>query len=255
MTNDDIRVLERCQLDKMHILNMLEKIQFFPEQKVLDIGCSLGGSTEIIKQRYPFLDVYGIDINSDSIIYAQQRSPDITYQYGDCCCAPFDAKFFDVCFARMLFETMDANLIDNALNEMKRITKQDGYILIYGNLRSIPDIFPKPRHYYEYLIAEIQFSRLLRSKIYSPTSLVPKLKQLGLKDVSFCIIDKNSINTNRQDLHHYYIEERNYGENPLVRTNLISAKVLEEYETDLSRLLLDTHSYASFLEYCILGQW
>ena len=254
MLNDDLRVLKRSILDKTYIVDMIRQINPSIGQKLLDVGCSLGGSTEIIKRNFPCLEVYGIDIDKKNIEFAQKRSSNISYKCCDCRKTFFCKDFFDICFVRMLFETMTENWIE-VLTEIKRISKIGGIVIINGNLKTIPDIYPRPRHYYEYILAEMRFERMFQSKVYSPALIASNLKKLGLKDMEFLVVSKNSANNKNQNLYDYYIEKRNYEESPLVKSGLIPAKTLEEYEMDLAQILLSENCFANFEEYFIWGKW
>ena len=118
---------ELSRLDELG--NTFKKIEsFLPllkgDEKVLDIGCGHGGVCyELIKKGF---DVSGIEINQDAIKSLKEKGfrvleNDIT--------KPLDIKekFNIVCILDVLEHLFDPYLV---LKEAKKITKEDGYIIV-----------------------------------------------------------------------------------------------------------------------------
>ena len=64
-------------------IDLANKVHSYTPNKIVDIGCGPGNSTEIIKTIFPNSDILGID-NSQNMIYrAQKEHPELTFQLCD----------------------------------------------------------------------------------------------------------------------------------------------------------------------------
>ena len=123
------RVLPRVVEYPFIIKNILD----LKDGKILDVGCS--ESYLITMSAALGYEVYGIDVRSYRVRY-----PNVVFIRGSICNAPFPSDFFDVVMAISTIEHIGfkepfGDLEDHegdkeALNEMARILKQDGRILI-----------------------------------------------------------------------------------------------------------------------------
>ena len=122
---EDIKVLERAYIDRKYIHKILERIALKQGAKILDIGCGCGGSTEIIQEYNGEYDVIGLDKICSRIQIANQRKREgINYFVGDAEHIEYEDNYFDLVFARMLFEVCDK--VDEILDEMIRVVKKNG---------------------------------------------------------------------------------------------------------------------------------
>lgn len=64
-------------------LKLLKNLGLNQNNSVLDIGCSNGYVTNIIKKRFNLLNVTGVDFDLENIGLAQKKYPDITFSKGD----------------------------------------------------------------------------------------------------------------------------------------------------------------------------
>jgi arsenite methyltransferase len=122
---------------------MLDKIQWRGNENVLDIGCGRGLLTIKAAERLDSGHVVGIDIwsSKDLTGNTQKASEDniklanlsdrALIQYGDACGLEFDDESFDVIVSNLTIHNIDS--MENrfvALDEMIRVLKPGGYILI-----------------------------------------------------------------------------------------------------------------------------
>jgi len=102
------------------------------QKKVLDYGCSNGGISIAMHELYPEA-VYGIDINRNGILHAQEEVKNraisniffIAYEGRK---IPFENEFFDTIIMYDVIEHLQ-NPSDNLL-ELKRVLKKTGQIYI-----------------------------------------------------------------------------------------------------------------------------
>ncbi|MBF0398344.1 MAG: bifunctional demethylmenaquinone methyltransferase/2-methoxy-6-polyprenyl-1,4-benzoquinol methylase UbiE [Desulfobacterales bacterium] len=165
--------------------------------KMLDIGCGTGKIAFEAKKRYPFSQIFGIDITIEMLKVAIKRigSEKIEWSLGDAEDLPFGDNSFDAVTSGYLIRNVKD--IRAALKEQIRVVKEGGRIVcletcpppnnflkpyIQFYLRHIipflGQIIVKDRSAYTYLPATTQ-------KFLSPEKVVDIMKELGLVSVSF----------------------------------------------------------------------
>lgn len=103
-----------------------------PGQKVLDLGCGIGGAT------FPIANIVGtaglaagVDISAAMIEAARKRAGDragIEFHVGNATAIPFPDKFFDSARCERVFLYLPDRLA--AIHEMKRVVKSGGRICL-----------------------------------------------------------------------------------------------------------------------------
>lgn len=101
-------------------------------QKVLDVGCGIGGAT------FPLAEITGptglaagVDISSALIDVASRRAsnrPGLEFRVGEACAIPYPDGFFDVARSERVFLYLPDRLA--AIHEMKRVVKPGGRVLL-----------------------------------------------------------------------------------------------------------------------------
>jgi len=107
--------------------HVLEYIK--PNLDVLDIGCLNGNFYNFIQEKgFNIRSFTGIDHSPDLIALAKKRFPRHNWQISDCYSLPFKNETFDVVTAMEILEHLDEP--ERLLQEMKRVTKTNGSIII-----------------------------------------------------------------------------------------------------------------------------
>lgn len=109
--------------------------------KVLDIGCGTGSHLLLYQQAG--CEVYGIDMSQGMLEVAKEKLGDSAELHlGDASASPFSDDQFDLITTTLTLHEMPPPMRTAILNEMKRILKPDGRIMLIdfhpGELR-----FPK----------------------------------------------------------------------------------------------------------------
>lgn len=103
-----------------------------PGQKVLDLGCGIGGATFPLAELVgPAGFVAGVDISSAMIDVAKGRvngSAGIEFRVGEACSIPYPKGFFDAARCERVFLYLPDRLA--AIREMKRVVKPGGRIVL-----------------------------------------------------------------------------------------------------------------------------
>ena len=119
------------------------------QKRVLDVGC---GEGRLLKEIYKLdskSSLIGIDTSQELLKAAKNRLASAEYIVGDGFNLPFKTKFFDVCFCIGVAELFEQNDFNRMIAEMKRVTTDDGFIIIrFGNKYStwslVQKIIPHP---------------------------------------------------------------------------------------------------------------
>ncbi|MEZ4864251.1 MAG: methyltransferase domain-containing protein [Caldilineaceae bacterium] len=79
-------------------IDLLNRIEITSPQKILDIGCGPGNSTQILAQRWPAADILGIDSSAAMIAKAQADYPQAKWQVMDAQHINYSSEF-DIVFS------------------------------------------------------------------------------------------------------------------------------------------------------------
>ena len=118
--------------------------QYFPnfffesicrDKTVLDLGCSIGGQTIYFAEKYYVKNMYGIDVNKESVIGANMfvrgnKKLNASYKFlcGYAEELPFDDNTFDAIISHDTIEHVRS--VKQTLEQCKRITKHGGHIFL-----------------------------------------------------------------------------------------------------------------------------
>ena len=98
-------------------------------KKALDFGCGGGRSTRFLKEFG--LNVIGVDSSKDMINEAEQNDPEGKYIHIQNNKLPFEDSTFDLIVSCIVFiEIPSKEEMEQILNEMKRVMKDNGIILV-----------------------------------------------------------------------------------------------------------------------------
>ncbi|WP_165360613.1 pseudaminic acid biosynthesis-associated methylase [Candidatus Chloroploca sp. Khr17] len=70
----------------------------FPVQRILEVGCNLGGNLQHIASQLPPEQVYGIDINQQALLELHRLVPGVNALYSPARELPFRDRWFDLVF-------------------------------------------------------------------------------------------------------------------------------------------------------------
>jgi ubiquinone/menaquinone biosynthesis C-methylase UbiE len=102
-----------------------------PPKKILDVATGTGTlAYELAKLGY---DVVGVDLSSSAIAEAREKlvnKPNLHFEQADATNLPFKSGEFDASAISFALHDMPHDMEIKVLEEMKRVTKSDGYILV-----------------------------------------------------------------------------------------------------------------------------
>ena len=101
--------------------------------KVLDLGCSFGGLTRVLRSVFPTSEVIGIDISVPALTYAhylaERDGQRISYQQRDASATGFDAESFDLVTAFLLLHEVPDDVRASIVAEAFRILRPGGTLM------------------------------------------------------------------------------------------------------------------------------
>lgn len=103
--------------------------------KILDLACSIGQATIILKDRHPNAEVIGLDVALPMVRYAHlqavERGVDVNFVQGLSEDTKFEDNSFDTVLSYILFHEIPVRVIEQTVIEMFRILRPGGTFCIY----------------------------------------------------------------------------------------------------------------------------
>lgn len=131
---DDIifqNVIRKRQLDII-----FDIIKFVKPSLILDYGCGAGWLSKIISSNG--YNVTGVDISESLIQKSKKNIPDVDFLVADCTKLPLDDDKFDLVVGMGILHHLD---LENALKELKRVTKDNAYMIFMEPNKFNPPAF------------------------------------------------------------------------------------------------------------------
>jgi len=144
---------------------IIKEYKISKEMKILDLGCGRGDFLEPFKNEG--FSIYGLDLSHNSLKKLQNKGYNVKYCNFEENKIPFSKNYFDIVFSKSVIEHI-ANP-ENFLNEIKRILKTRGKLLIMT-----------PDWYSQY---KIFYNDFTHKRPYTIESLKNILINYGFKDV------------------------------------------------------------------------
>lgn len=100
-----------------------------PGGSILDVGC--GTRVQLEMYRQPECHLHGIDASSSMLKVARERlGGDADLRNDDATKLPYESDLFDLVLSMLVLHEMEKPVRREVLDEMKRVVKQDGRILL-----------------------------------------------------------------------------------------------------------------------------
>lgn len=125
--NDDLKYGESLYINALEGITTTNKT-------IIDLGCGRGGGPRVYQDYFDFNQVYGCDININSIEYAQKKNKNIKYSTSTFMTLDYDIKFDIITQVESYWLIKDYDYYYTLIN---KILKEDG---VYISL----DYFIKP---------------------------------------------------------------------------------------------------------------
>lgn len=104
-----------------------------PGMKVLEVACAGGHDFRYLNRRKRIepKDFTGLDVTEPYLKLAKERYPDCRWVLGDARKLPFENKEFDITYNLLMLLHLDKEGVQQALQEMCRVTRSKVFILTY----------------------------------------------------------------------------------------------------------------------------
>lgn len=180
-----IRLLTRGKLDSLYS-DAVEEIK--KDQIVLDIGCGTGNLSFLAASRES--KVKAIDINPEMLRIARSKAEGINFNHPidfmEMSIAELDnegTETYDVVMSGLCFSELSDDEVDFALNEISRILKYNGNLIIIDE--SVPHSFLSKMWFYILRVPLVIITYILTQTTTHPIKeLEEKIEKKGLSIIS-----------------------------------------------------------------------
>jgi len=159
-----------------------KRLNLVSADKVLDLGCGIGGATfPIADETGPAGFVAGIDISSAMVEVASLRArnrPELEFRVADACAIPYPDGFFDSARSERVFLYLPDRL--GVIQEMKRVVKPGGRLCL------IDTDFDSTAIYSKQPVLTRKMTSIVAARVPNPNSAreIPSLvRRAGLRDI------------------------------------------------------------------------
>ena len=156
-----------------YVLNELQQLDF---QKILDVGCGTGEILKNIKERYSFVQLYGLDISEEMLKQANDKlKGTATLILGDAENITLETNSFDLLLCTDSFHHYPNP--QQAISEFYRVPKHGKFLLIAD--------YWKPFPIRQIMNLFIPYSNEGDVKIYSKKEIIEFLKRGGFQEIIY----------------------------------------------------------------------
>lgn len=111
---------------------LLEQTELKHGHRILDIGCGTGTFAVQIKQKYPNVEVTGLDPDSKALARAKQKAKEaaveIKFDKGFSDELPYPDGLFDRVCSSFMFHHLPSDVKEKTLTEIRRVLKPGGFL-------------------------------------------------------------------------------------------------------------------------------
>lgn len=188
--------------------DLVTQIPLEAAQRVVDLGCGPGNSTEILAQRYPEAEVIGIDTSPDMLAVARKRLPHNTFIEADVASytlaepadvilanavlqwVPDHARLFPHLISQLTPGGVLAVQMPDNLNEpthvgMRAVAAEGPWAEALADAACARTILPSPAYYYDLLSVHAVQVDVWRTTYHhplaTPAAIVEWMKGTGLR--------------------------------------------------------------------------
>lgn len=124
--SSDVREVERLERQAAFIAPFnLKTFDASPGMKVLDLGTGVGAMAAQLAERYPGIELTGLELRPAQLVHAKARHPVAKYVEGDASRQPFADETFDRVHGSWVLEHVKKPLA--VLREVRRVLRPGGY--------------------------------------------------------------------------------------------------------------------------------
>ena len=154
---------------------------------VLEAGCGVGAQTKIIARKNPGTNFISIDISKESLNEAEKTIKslgidNVQFKQADIFNLPFHDETFDSVIICFVLEHLHNPL--QALNELKRVTKEGGTIMAVEGDHGSTFFYPDSEYAHQAIDCQVQLQKQNGGNSNIGRELYPLLRFAGFFDVA-----------------------------------------------------------------------
>jgi ubiquinone/menaquinone biosynthesis C-methylase UbiE len=164
-------------------------------ERLLDMGCGFGKSTEPLSERFREAEVVGVDLAAPCLklaarLAADRQARNVRYAQRDAAATGFEAGTFDVVTSTMLLHEMPPKVVEATFEEARRLLRPGGR-MVHLDFHHLPDAFARFIHYghgrrnhepFMEPLAKLDLAAVLETKGFRNVAVTPFEEAAGTLD-------------------------------------------------------------------------
>lgn len=220
-----------------------QHIDFWKANRVIEIGCGVGAQTEILIERFPHLQVVGVDISKEQIKQAEIHLADeiaasrVFFEVADAGRLPYESNSFDGAFICWFLEHVREPV--KILREARRVLKASSTIYLTEPMNAAFYVNPYSPKTLQYWFEHNDYQWSVGGDPFVGARLANYLIAAGFQNVSTQVLVDHYDNRapkRRAEYIEYWTELLLSGAPRLLKSKRITPKMVKEVRKELERL-------------------
>jgi len=229
--------------------SVFDQIDFSKQSKILEVGCGVGAQTEILLERFPQLQISGVDSSAKQIQKAKQRlkkeikNGQVDFEVADALKLPFKDDTFDGAFVCWFLEHVQTPV--EILAEVRRALKPAGVIYCSEVLNATFYVHPYSPATLQYWFAFNDHQWMLKGDPFVGAKLANYLLASGFQNVETNVVTHHYDNRapkKRAQFIEYWSSLLLSGAPGLLKAEKVTDEIVEEMTRELDRLKEDPNA-------------
>ncbi len=235
---------------QFHEYSIYQDINFSSISKLLEVGCGVGGQSEILLRRFQKLHLTGIDLSPVQLDAAKKYLETVPYAKGryelhqmDATKMKFAAESFDAAFICWILEHIPNP--SRVLNELRRVLRKGGHVVISEVLNSSFFLDPYSPNVWKYWMSFNDYQYEIKGDPFVGAKLGNLLMSTGFKNIETKVKTfhyDNRMPELRKNMIEYWTDLLLSGADQLIKVGKVTKEIVDKAKEELEHVASDPNA-------------